>query len=83
MTTTLVHGSNIERKNIPAAYKWNLQDIYATQEDWENACAGLKELFAELGKYQGKLKAGAVIRARIESAAEYELDAVMVRKEEV
>ena len=56
MITTPVHGSSIERRNIPAAYKWNLQDIYATQKDWENAFSGLKELLAELGKYQGKLK---------------------------
>ena len=56
MITTPVHGSNIERRNIPAAYKWNVQDIYDTQMDWQNACDGLKELFSELEKYQGKLK---------------------------
>ena len=50
------HGSNVDRKIIPAQYKWKTSDIYATREDWEKACSGLKELIIELEKCQGSLK---------------------------
>lgn len=50
------HGSNVERKNIPTACRWKIQDIYTTQEEWEKACVGLKELIAELETCKGSLK---------------------------
>ena len=50
------HGNNVDRKIIPAQYKWKTSDIYATREDWEKACSGLKELIIELEKCQGSLK---------------------------
>ena len=34
------HGSNIDRKSIPADCQWNIHDIYASQEEWDKACAG-------------------------------------------
>ena len=55
------HGSNIDRKNIPENCQWNIHDIYASQEDWEKACAGLKELIAGLETCQGSLKEPAVL----------------------
>lgn len=50
------HGSNVNRKDIPAICQWKIQDIYATQENWEKACAGLKELIEELETCRGSLK---------------------------
>lgn len=50
------HGSNVERKKIPTACRWKIQDIYTTQEEWEKACVGLKELIAELETCKGSLK---------------------------
>ena len=55
------HGSNIDRKNIPENCQWNIHDIYASQDDWEKACAGLKELIAGLETCQGSLKEPAVL----------------------
>ena len=55
------YGSNVERKDIPAAFQWNIHDIYATQEEWEKACAVLNELIPELEAYKGKLNKPAVL----------------------
>ena len=55
------HGSNIDRKSIPADCQWNIHDIYASQENWEKACAGLKELIADLETCQGSLKEPATL----------------------
>ena len=55
------HGSNIDRKSIPASCQWNIHDIYASQEDWEKACTGLRELIADLETWQGNLKDTAVL----------------------
>jgi hypothetical protein len=32
--TTPLHGSNIAREQIPAACKWHVSDIYASEKDW-------------------------------------------------
>ena len=55
------YGSNVARKSIPANCQWNIHDIYASQEDWEKACAGLKELIAGLKTCQGNLKEPAIL----------------------
>ena len=55
------HGSNVDRKDIPNNFKWDIKDIYATQEDWEKACTGLKSLIAELETCQGRLKDPAIL----------------------
>ena len=55
------HGSNIDRKSIPADCQWNIHDIYASQEEWDKACAGLKELIAGLETCQGSLKEPAIL----------------------
>ena len=33
------HGSNVLRADIPAEYKWHVQDIYADEAAWQAACA--------------------------------------------
>lgn len=55
------HGSNTDRKTIPENCQWNIHDIYASQEDWEKACAGLKELISGLETCQGNLKEPAIL----------------------
>ena len=54
--TTPVHGSTINRKDIPSSFQWKVSDIYATRSEWEKACSGLKELIATLETCQGNLK---------------------------
>ena len=55
------HGSKVARKDIPAAFQWKIQDIYATQEEWEKACTALKELIAELETCKGSLKDASIL----------------------
>ena len=54
--TTPKHGSNISRKDIPAACQWRVSDIYASRADWETACAGLKDRITELEACKGALQ---------------------------
>lgn len=44
-----------ERSEIDAKYKWNLGDIYATNEKWESTLEEVKAKFAEIAKFKGKL----------------------------
>ena len=38
-----------ERKDIPLAYRWRLEDIYESVEDWENALRAAEKLAADGG----------------------------------
>lgn len=49
------HGSNIKRADIPAEYKWHVQDIYSDEAAWQEACSSFKELLQELKAMQGKI----------------------------
>lgn len=49
------HGSKTDRKDIPAAYKWKIEDIYATPADWEKASGVLRELIQDMEALQGSL----------------------------
>ena len=43
------------RKDIPDKYKWNMQDMFATDELWEEEAKQLLEMAKNLEKYQGRL----------------------------
>ena len=43
------------RKDIPDKYKWNMQDMFATDELWEEEAKQLLEMAKDLEKYQGRL----------------------------
>ncbi len=43
------------RKDIPEKYKWNLGDIYATPELWEEAFVSCEKLADGIAEYKGKL----------------------------
>ena len=43
------------RAEMPAEYKWKLEDIYETQEAWEAAFNALKARIAELAPFRGTL----------------------------
>jgi oligoendopeptidase F len=55
------HGSSVPRASIPAAYKWRVEDIYPSQEAWQNACAEFKALLPQLQELRGKLKTAALL----------------------
>lgn len=44
------------REEIPAEYKWKLDDIYTDWDSWEKDLSRMNELMTELVSYKGKLK---------------------------
>lgn len=44
-----------KRSEIPKAYKWNLEDMFATDEDWEKEYAQTIGIAKDLEAFQGKL----------------------------
>lgn len=51
------------RSEIPAEYQWKLEDMFATDEEWEQECEKIVGLCGELEQYQGKLGDSARILA--------------------
>ena len=47
-----------ERKDVPEQYKWNLADIYASQEDFIAARTAFAEKLPEIVKFRGTLADG-------------------------
>jgi oligoendopeptidase F len=43
------------REEIPQEHKWNLEQIFATNEDWEKLLKETEQMLGEKDKYQGKL----------------------------
>jgi len=50
----LVHELR-ERKDIPAEYKWKLEDIFSSNEEWEKTFLEAEKLIGFAEKYRGKL----------------------------
>ncbi|EFW94002.1 oligoendopeptidase F [Haladaptatus paucihalophilus DX253] len=44
-----------ERSAIDAQYKWDLESIYATDEEWEEAYEDVEERLSELEAYEGQV----------------------------
>jgi oligoendopeptidase F len=44
-----------ERSEIAAEYKWDLDSVYASDEEWEAAFAAVKERVPELREYEGRV----------------------------
>ena len=47
------------RNDIPNQYKWNMQDMFASDELWEEEAKQLLELAKEIAQYQGRLSESA------------------------
>jgi len=50
-----IQGESLERDSIPDKYKWNLSDIYADWESWEQDLNTLKEKMDEFVQLKGTL----------------------------
>ena len=50
-----IHAQTMERKDIPEKYKWNLQDVYKSIDDWKADYNKINSLIDEVEKYKGKL----------------------------
>jgi len=44
-----------ERSEIDAEYRWDLDSIYASDEDWEAALEAVRERIAELEQFEGRV----------------------------
>ncbi len=49
------------RSEIPKQYKWNMQDMFATDELWEEEAQKLLDLAKEMEQYKGRLSEGPAI----------------------
>ena len=48
-----------KRDEIPAQYKWNMQDMFATDELWEEEAQQVLDLAKDLEAYKGRLSESA------------------------
>jgi oligoendopeptidase F len=55
ITMTATSVGAVERKDIPAKYKWNLSDLYPSEAAWTQAKAELGKRLPELTKLRGHL----------------------------
>lgn len=53
MTATAARTA--ERKDVPEKYKWNLADLYPSEEAWTKAKEALAKRIPELAKHKGRL----------------------------
>jgi oligoendopeptidase F len=44
-----------KREEIPVEYTWRLEDIFATDEEWEKEFAEIKQMLPKFSEYKGKL----------------------------
>lgn len=73
-------GGVPERASIPEKYRWDLEAIYPTVQDWENAFAEVSPRADALSSWSGKLKDAASLLTflREKEAVEYELQRIFV-----
>ena len=50
-----------KRDEIPAQYKWNMQDMFASDELWEEEAQLLLDLAKEISTYKGRLSESAAV----------------------
>ncbi len=48
-------AQNVERKDVPEKYKWNLSDLYSNEASWNNAKTDILQKLDEVVKYKGQL----------------------------
>ncbi len=53
-------GALVQRAEIPAAYRWKLEDLYNSPEAWEEDLQTVERLATEFTAYQGKIGTSAV-----------------------
>jgi oligoendopeptidase F len=58
LTITLVAHER-DRSKIPDKYKWNLQDIYASDAAWRTAKDKLSDEYPQIAQYKGRLTSSA------------------------
>jgi oligoendopeptidase F len=54
-STTRIQSQSRERSDVPTEYKWKLEDLYSTEQAWNQAKQKVASRFGEIEKYKGKL----------------------------
>ena len=62
------------RKDVEDKFKWKLEDMYATDEEWEKSFANMYATKCDLEKYRGKLNNAEDILAFLQENAEYDCE---------
>ncbi|MAT96674.1 MAG: oligoendopeptidase F [Anaerolineaceae bacterium] len=65
-----------KRDQIPQQYKWDVESIFATPEEWETAVSQLQDQLKEIGQYKGRLDEGPAVLADYLDAADELMTAV-------
>lgn len=52
-----------KRTDISSDYKWNLEDIYASQKAWDEEFASVRKKIKEIAAFQGKLSDASQVKA--------------------
>lgn len=73
MTRRAPMNQVLKRKDVPAEHRWKLEDLFASQQAWDQEYQSVKQKLSEIGKFEGKLKDAAAIKACFELEDELSL----------
>ncbi len=74
----VVPDANADRADIPEIYTWDLDPLFASDEDWDAARLKLLAGIPSLGQYEGELADPAALTACLELYFRLHLDANFV-----
>ena len=66
MTTTTSTSAVPKRSEVPQEQQWKLEDLFASQAEWNQEYAEVKQMIAHVGTFQGKLQQADMVRACFE-----------------
>ncbi|SEO94852.1 oligoendopeptidase F [Paenibacillus sophorae] len=52
----------LKRSEVPAENRWKLEDMFASQQEWDKTYDDAKKLIAEASKFQGKLSTASALK---------------------
>jgi len=55
LVSTFISAQTLNREEIDGKYKWNLEDLYSSVDEWEKDRAKVEGRVDEILKYKGKL----------------------------
>jgi len=55
LASTIISAQTLDREEIDDKYKWNLEDLYSSVDEWRQDIAKIEGQVDEIQKYKGKL----------------------------
>ena len=52
----------LERKQVPAEHRWNLEDLFSDQKAWDQEFQKVKDSLGKISAFQGKLSDAAAVK---------------------